>query len=164
MPLRADQIDVECPFEATELLYRRVSKDGLNSASELLPSELSTFSFNKNIDSAPSVLRSAFCEPTDALALECSEGKDVSNWLVFAIAVGELPTPLEAGDGRFFETYPVHRPLPLCGAHSVIASSVVGGNTRVYSPPPRSVKNALRTKLATRFKPVTLARSATTTA
>jgi hypothetical protein len=155
LPLRADEIDLTKPFDATELLYRRVSKGGVNPAGELLPSELDTFSFDKSIDSAPSVLRSAFCGPTDVLAVECSAGKDVSNWLVFAIAVGELPTPIEAGDGRSFEIYPVHRPLPLCGAHSVIASGVGRGNMRAYTPPPRSVKNALRTKLATRFKLVT---------
>jgi hypothetical protein len=154
LPLRADEVDAGLQFESSELLYRRVSKNGVNSLGELLPSELNTFSFDKDLDSAPSVLRSAFSKPVDALALDCANGKDVSDWRVFWIAVADLPTPLAAPDGRSFEFYPVHRPLPQCGAHSVIASCTAGDTARTYKAPPRSVRNDLRTKLAVRLKPV----------
>lgn len=156
MPLRADEVDIGLQFEPTELLYRRVSKDGVNSAGEFLPSELNTISFNKHIDSAPSVLRSAYSKPLDVIASDCAGEKDVSAWRVFAIAVDDLPTPVVAQDGRSFDFYPVHRPLPRCGAHSVISCCITGDKTRIYVVPPRSIKNALRTKLATSLKPVVI--------
>jgi hypothetical protein len=127
LPLRRDEVDTERAFEADELLYRRVSPDGVNANGEFLPSELNTISFNAEVDSAPSALRGLYCEPADTIATECADGNDVSSWRIFAVAVGDLPGPLVAGDDRSFDIFPVHRPLPLCGAHSVIASCITRG-------------------------------------
>lgn len=157
MPLRQDEVDDQRAFDPAELLYRRVSREGLNANGEFLPSELNTISFNEGIDSAPSVLRSLFCEPEDVIAAECANGKDVSNWRVFALVVNDLPSPIVAGDGKSFDVFPLHRPLPMCGAHSVIASCATGDLTRAYAPPPRSVRNALRAKLASLLKPIEIA-------
>ena len=162
MPLRRDEVDTERPFEPAELLYRRVSPDGVNGNGEFLPSELNTISFNNEIDSAPSVLRSQFSEPKDVIATECADGNDVSSWRIFAVAVGDLPSSLVSGDSRSFDIFPVHRPLEFCGAHSVIASCPSSDPTRTYFPPPRSVKNALRAKLATLLRPIKIVNEMTT--
>jgi len=153
LPLRADEVDPSVPFTESERLFRRVSPNGFNAARELLPSELNTFSFDKDIDSAPSVMRSLFCDWIDVLSFDCSQ-RDVSDWQVFYLNVQDLPSELPAGDGRGFTFFPVHRPLALCGAHSVISSAVLGDETRTYVAPPRPVRNALRTKLATILKPI----------
>lgn len=151
MPLKEIEVDVNIPFAADERLYRRVSPGGLNNAGEFLPSALNTFSFDKDLDSAPSVMRGAFCDWNDVLAFDCAD-QELVGWMVYYVTVGELPQSLTAADGRVFAFFPVHRPKPLCGAHSVIASYVALDETRKYVPPPRPVRNALRTILATTLK------------
>ncbi len=154
MPLRRDEVTKDLPFSNEELLYRRVGNNGVNSAGELLPSELNTLSFDREIDGAPSVLRGAYASPKDVLERECAEDKDVSSWLVYEIAVGSLPSPIVSDDGKSFDFFPVHRPLELCGAHSVIASCRSGDEHKAYLLPPRSVRNSLRAKMATLLRPV----------
>lgn len=159
-PLTDSQVDKAQPFEASELLYRRVYPSEVNSVGELDPSSLSSISFSKDIKGSPSVLRSAFATPDDAIASECADGKDVSACSVFYIEVGRLPGPLAAGDGKNISFHPVHHPLPTCGAHSVIASYNSGDANREYVMPSRVVRNALRAKLAILMKDVAMAASA----
>lgn len=153
MPLRGDEVDANLPFEETELLFRRVARDGVDDTGTLLPSELNTMSFDKTIDGAPSFLRSAFSIPEDVLHTACADEKDVSNWLAYEISVGALPSPIVGKDNRSFDVFPVHRPLTQCGAHSVIATCHTNDSTRAYTLPPRSVRNDLRARIATRLRP-----------
>ena len=156
-PLTECEVDKAKPFEASELLYRRVDPSEMNSVGEIDPSSLTSISFDKEIEGSPSVLRSLFASPEDAIASECTGGKDASACSVFSIAVGALPGPLTSGDGRNFSFHPVHHPVPTCGAHSVIASYYSNDAAKVYVMPPRSIRNTLRANLAVLMKKTTVA-------
>jgi hypothetical protein len=154
LPLLVSQVDTALPFDATELLFRRVNPSDVNSRGELTPSSLSSMSFNKDIVGCPSVLRSMFAMPHDAVHADCAGGHDQSSCYVFSIAVNALPGPIKTGDQRSISFHPVHHPLPSCGAHSVIASYLSDDLARKYLAPTRPVKNAFRTGLAINMKRV----------
>jgi hypothetical protein len=152
LPLTNREVDVQLAFEGTELLYRRASPGEINSAGELDPSQLESISFSKYVEGAPSVLRGAFAVAADAIAPECAGGKNVSDCSVFEIEVRELPVALKSGDGREFNFFPTHHPLADCGAHSVISCHLAGDADKRYVVPTRPVRNALRSKLATKMR------------
>jgi hypothetical protein len=126
---------------------------------ELLPSELETFSFDKEIEGAPSVNRGMFSSPEDVLHVDCA-GKPLQGWFVYCVTVGSLPQSLAAGDGKLFDFKPVHRPKTLCGAHSVISSYLKADVEQTYRMPTRPVKNALRAKLVSILSPCDVAPAA----
>jgi hypothetical protein len=146
LPLRADQVSPEQPFDDGELLYRRISPDELNSKGEIDPSRIQVTGFTKDINSSPSVNRGAFSLPEDVLSMPCA-GKDVQSWTVFFLQVQALPKGLLAGDGRAFDFFPHHAPLEMCGAHSVIASCLAA-NPNQYAKPTRPVVNDFKVKFA----------------
>lgn len=149
MPLRAEQVDPLVPFDNEELLYRRVSPEELNSMGEVDPTRINATSFSKEIQSAPSVNRSAFSKPEDVLSSCCASGKDVSSWVIFLLSVERLPKELVAGDGRRFDFVPQHLPLEDCGAHSVIASCRSEDSLHEYVKPSQAVINDFKVKFAT---------------
>ena len=153
MPLLESEVDISVEFRPEEPLYRRILASELTNG-EIGPNSLNSVSFDKNVSGAPSVLRGAFARPIDALHSDCAGGKNVSNHLVFFILVRDLPSPIQTPEGNAFEFYPLHKPLPTCGAHSVIASCSAGDPARAYAKPSRPARNDLRAKLAVLLQPV----------
>jgi len=151
LPLIDKEVDTSVLFSPEELLYRRVNPSHLNTNGELGPETLNTFSFEASIESAPSVNRSQFSQPEDVIHINCACGKDVSGYLVYSINVVSLPTNLEFGS-KVFRFFPVHIPLALCGAHSVISCCYEADSYQKYEKPPRPVRNAFRTLLATKLR------------
>lgn len=155
LPLKANEVDPKAPFTPEELLYRRVERSELNSRGEVDPTRINAVSFRKDVESAPSVMRSKFSSPQDVLDVLCAE-RDVNGWLVFSIRVDELPTGLTTGDGRSFDFFPKHVPLENCGAHSVTASALSGDPSRTYAKPNPKVTAAFKARFATALKQVPL--------
>lgn len=153
MPLLENEVDISVEFAPEEPLYRRALASELVDG-ELVVSSLESVSFGKEVSGAPSVLRGRFAKPIDALHADCAGGKDVSRHLVYFILVRDLPDVIQTPEGNAFEFYPLHKPEPTCGAHSVIASCLAGDPTRVYAKPSRTVRNDLRAKLAVRLQRV----------
>ena len=151
MPLKRSEVEPRA-FTDGELLYRRVAFRDLNSEGELDPSSLNSMSFGDEIDGAPSVLRSAFAVAEDALAAGCANSKDVTQHVVYELAVVDLPAALSKGGSPRIRLLPMHHPLELCGAHSVIAACKAGDEHRIYVVPSKAVRNDLRVKLATKMK------------
>jgi hypothetical protein len=154
LPRSDKEVDICRPFDGEELIFRRASPSEINSVGELDPSQLASVSFGKEFKGAPSVLRGAFSVPSDALTPDCSGGKDSSHCSVFQMKVTNLPKEVVSGDGRKFDFYPLHDPLPTCGAHSVISCCHSGDPQMEYVVPPRAVKNQLRSTLASFMKKV----------
>lgn len=154
MPLLEEEVDATAAFLPEELLYRRVSSSELTEG-ELDPSRLNSVSFSKDVEGAPSVLRGRFSTPSDAMHIDCCNGKDKSDCLVYYLAVADIPGPLESGDGKSFAFFPIQKPLARCGAHSVLASYYEGDPDRAYVSPSRKVRNNLRARLATTMLPIT---------
>jgi hypothetical protein len=156
LPLRDSEVDSTHAFAADELLYRRVLPSEELEEGEIDPTRFNSLSFKKELDGAPSVLRSQFAAPEDALHPNCAGEKNVSEQKVYSIRVDELPAIIKSQDGKEYTVYPVHRPLPSCGAHSVIGSCIVEDLTKTYAIPSQTARNDLRVKLAARMRPVTL--------
>lgn len=152
LPLTRDQVDVTHPFSPEELLYRRIPLE-LNSMGEIVPTLVSGISFKSEVQTSPSVNRSAFSSPEDVLDSQCANNKDVSNWLVYFLRVDNLPRGLVAGDNRVFDFVPRHIPLESCGCHSVIASVLRTDHT-VYEKPSQAVINAFKVKFALALSPI----------
>jgi hypothetical protein len=125
LPLKATEVDPEASFSEDELLYRRLERNELNGKGEVDPTRINFISFNRNVESAPSVMRSRFSQPEDVLHILCAE-RDTAGWLVYFVRVDDLPKNLQSGDGRCFDFLPKHVPLIDCGAHSVIACAASG--------------------------------------
>ena len=151
MPLGENEVDTSAPFQPDEMLYRRVLRSEELSDGEIYPTGLESVKFDKNAESAPSVLRSAFASAADALHRDCASQKDVSDQFVYSIRVAELPEVITCDTGKQYSVFPLHAPLPTCGAHSVISCCNLGDSTRTYQKPSRSARNDLRVKLATRL-------------
>lgn len=156
MPLRENEVDTSVPFTATEQLFRRVLPWEELADGEIDPTRFNSLSFNKVPDGAPSVLRGQFASPGDVLHRDCANDKDVSNQFVYSILVGELPTEIRSDDGNLFSVFPLHRPEPTWGAHSVISCCRSGDESRTYLPPSKSAKRDLRVKLAVRMRKIRL--------
>lgn len=159
LPLRDAEVDSSRAFVADELLYRRVLPSEELNEGEIDPTRFNSLSFKNDLDGAPSVLRSQFASPEDALHPDCAGDKDVSHQKVYSIRVDELPATIKSQDGKEYSVYPAHRPLPTCGAHSVIGSCDAGDLTRTYAVPSKTARNDLRVKLATRMRPTRLERT-----
>jgi hypothetical protein len=153
LPLKASEVDVDSPFTPDELLYRRIGPAELNSKGELDPTRIESISFRKNVESAPSVMRSRFSEPEDVLHILCAQ-RDTAGWIVYFVLVDRLPTAMLSGDGRSFDFFAKHVPLENCGAHSVVASALSNDPTRAYAKPSQGVINDFKTKFATALRPV----------
>jgi hypothetical protein len=148
LPLAASQVDITRPFTANELLYRRVSKEEIGPNGEVDPSRIQSISFKADVQTAPSVMRSAFSEPHDVLHFLCA-GRDTSGWSVYSATVGSLPQGLKAGDGREFRFFPAHLPEEKCGAHSVVACCRQSDISRTYEKPTKTVIWEFKVKFAT---------------
>lgn len=153
LPLKASEVDATAPFTPEELLYRRVERSELNSKGEVDPTRINAISFKKDVESAPSVMRSRYSTPADVLHVLCAE-RDTTNWLVFSARVDGLPSGLKSGDGRSFDFFPKHVPLEDCGAHSVVASAQSDDVSKAYAKPSDGVVNAFKAKFATSLKRV----------
>jgi hypothetical protein len=148
LPVAAVEVDVRKPFSNDELLFRRAFPSELNSKGELVPIQLESFRFSKDVEGAPSFLRGAYAVPRDAIHRDCAADKDVSGSFVFQIFVSELPGPIETGDGkRRYSFWPVPDPIDLCGAHCVIGSYLHDDPTRTYSKPSSAVFTELRAQI-----------------
>jgi hypothetical protein len=155
LPLAANQVDSELPFRPEELLYRRLSKSELGPMGEVDPSRIEAIGFKAEVQTAPSVMRSAFSKPRDVLHFLCAR-RDTSDWLVYSIPVLRLPSNLLAGDGRLFRFFPVHLPEPKCGAHSVIASCIHSDPTNTYVRPSSKVVWEFKVQFALGLSPVSV--------
>lgn len=153
LPLRDFEVDSSRAFVADELLYRRILPSEELEDGEIDPTRFNSLSFKKELDGAPSVLRSQFASPEDALHPDCAGNKNVSQQRVYSIRVDELPEIIKSQDGKQYSVYPVHRPLPTCGAHSVIGSCMGGDLTKTYAVPSQTARNDLRVKLAAKMRP-----------
>jgi hypothetical protein len=148
LPVTAVEVDVRKPFSDDELLFRRALPIELNSRGELVPTQLESFSFSKNVEGAPSFLRGAYAVPSDAIHRACAADKDVSHCFVFQMFVSEMPGPIATGDGkRLYLFWPVADPIDLCGAHCVIGSHLHDDPMRAYSKPSGAVVNELRVRI-----------------
>jgi hypothetical protein len=159
LPLRDFEVDSTRAFAADELLYRRVLPSEELEEGEIDPTRFNSLSFKKELDGAPSVLRSQFASPQDALHPDCAGPKDVSQQRVYSIRVDELPGVIKSRDGKEYNVYPLHRPLPTCGAHSVIGSCMAGDLTKTYAVPSQTARNDLRVKLAAGMKRLSLVKN-----
>jgi hypothetical protein len=153
LPLTEKEVNTCAPFSSQELLYRRVSPSEL-TAGILDPSRMNSISFSKEVEGAPSLLRGLFSSPFDVLDKNCCDGKDKSGCLVYYIEVAHVPSGLPSGEGVLYAFYPMHNPLPSCGAHSVLACYIQADETQRYIAPSRKVRNDLRTKLANQLLPI----------
>lgn len=154
MPVPESEVDPSRPFKPAEPLYRRVLPWEELSDGEIDPSRLNSVSFKKEVQSSPSVLRGEFAVPADALHKDCADQKDVSDNLVYYISVAELPPRINSDDGKQYCVFPLHFPLPTCGAHSVVSCCRTEDSTRKYERPSRSARNDLRVKLAAKMRKV----------
>ena len=154
MPLRENEVDASAPFRPDEQLYRRVLPQEELSDGEIDPTRFNSISFKKEVESAPSVLRGAFATPEDAVHPDCADQKDVSHQFVYSTSVSSLPKLIRSGDGKEFEIFPKHLPLPTCGAHSVVSCCRAGDDTKKYERPSPSARYDLRVKLAANMKKV----------
>jgi hypothetical protein len=156
LPRLESEVDSSASFSTDELLYRRVRREEELNEGEIDPTRFNSFSFKKGIEGAPSVLRGKFATATDALHPDCANGTDVSKLLVYGITTGDLPPVISSDCGKKFEVFPLHKPEPLCGAHSVVATCEAGDALRSYAIPTKSARNDLKVKLAAKMRPVAI--------
>ena len=152
MPLRENEVDTSVPFSSEENLYRRVLPSEELRDGEIDPTRLTSVSFEKGVEGAPSVLRGRYAEAEDVLHKDCAGQKDVSEQFIYFIPVGSLPDVINSGDGSVYKVFPLHFTRPTCGAHSVISCCVAGDETRTYRRPSHSARYDLRVKLATSMR------------
>jgi hypothetical protein len=154
LPLSANEVDITRLFDDSELLFRRVAPEELNSKGELEPTQIKAMSFGNAFPSCPSVLRSDFSQPEDVLHNACS-GQDLVGWFIFFVTVGNLPSSIKSGDlKKEYQFFPVHLPEPNCGAHSVIACALAGDPLKVYAKPSYKVYADFKIKLALALRPI----------
>jgi hypothetical protein len=157
LPLTETEVDPSTPFEAQEQLYRRILSSEELLDGEIDPTRFNSVSFNKEVQSAPSVLRSHYASAEDALHKDCANQKDVSGQFVYYVFVRDLPGEIKSDDGKRYSVFPIHFPLPTCGAHAVVSCCLSGDQTRSYKKPSRSALNDLRVKLAAKMEKVRFA-------
>lgn len=142
-------------FGESERLYKRVPREHLSPEGEIEPS-LIQCSFNKDVKSAPSVLRGRYATARDALRPGCADGKDVSSQAVFYLKVSALPKQIISGDHRTYNFYPFHDPEESCYAHTVISCRNAESTERVYVRPTNAVRNAFKAKLVSSLRPAAM--------
>ena len=133
--------DSEDPvFADGELLYRRYKVEHFLNR-QLLPS---AFRFP-----CPSFNRGKYSAPEDVLHSDCCNGKKLPDgWGVLECSSTNLPTPINAEDGRIFQFEAIHKPLKCCYAHTEICCKISGEFIEVPSP---KVKEIFRVRLALRM-------------
>ena len=156
MPRSEKEVDASVPFAPDEELFRRVQRSEELADGEIDPTRFNSVSFKRDADGAPSVLRGHFSEPTDALRPDCAGQRDVSDHFVYMILVGDLPQEIRSAKGTSFSIFPLHRPEPTCGAHSVISSCRSDDESRTYAVPSKSARDRLRVLLAAKMQKVRL--------
>jgi hypothetical protein len=162
LPLPENEVDNSTPFTPAEPLFRRVLPSEELSDGEIDPTRLNSVSFKKEIQSAPSVLRGLYASPEDALHKDCANQKDVTGQFVYYVGVGDLPDEIKSDDGKMFNVFPLHFPVPTCGAHSVISCCRKGDGTRAYEMPSPSARYDLRVKLAAKLQKIRFAAATAT--
>jgi hypothetical protein len=142
-PLHSDGRVPDQIFEPQELLYRRVWPPHVISDNELNPAAVS---FR---DDDPSVVRSKYGSPSDALHADCAENQDVGSFDVYAVAASAVElSSICPNTRRVFAFKPVHAPLPACYAHSLISCREPSQSSDQHVEPTRPVRNDFRAKFA----------------
>jgi hypothetical protein len=142
-PLHSDGRFPDQVFEPQEHLYRRVWPAHVISENELNPASIS---FR---DDDPSVVRSKYGTPSDALHTDCADDQDVSSFEVYAVSASAVELSLLCPDTRrVFVFRPVHAPLSACYAHSLISCREPARNPDQHVEPTRPVRNDFRAKFA----------------
>lgn len=157
MPQHTDGRSANQSFPPDEKLYRRIHPIEINSMGEVIPARIQTVSFKSSVEGAPSVNRALYSTPADVLHPDCCDGRDRSDYLVYAISVKDLPGVLHCQDGRDFAFIPHHHPLETCFAHSVVKSVDVADGAQVYRQLPKSLREQFRVRFASLLEPVTIA-------
>jgi hypothetical protein len=130
----------EDEFQPLEKLYRRYLDYHFEDG-ELDPSAIR---FNE----PPSVLRSQFSEPADALHANCAEGQEVTKYGVLSMPHTAVNQDHRAQTGADFSFCAVHDPLPACYAHSEIRCTTSKDGRRAHIEPTKDVRDKFRVKLA----------------
>jgi hypothetical protein len=157
LPLCDKEVDTSIAFAPEEALYRRVLPSEELDDGEIDPTRLNSVSFKKEVQSAPSVLRGKYATPEDVLHKDCADQKDVTGQLVYFVSVSDLPPEIHSDDGNASCVFPLHLPVPSCGAHSVISCCRKGDETRTYEKPSKSARYDLRVKLAAKMRKIRFA-------
>jgi hypothetical protein len=150
LPLTASEVEAHHPFSDDELLYRRIGPDDFNSKGELKPTRIN---FTRDVQEAPSVMRSEFCTPEDVLHISCAKVVR-PELMVYFSRVDWLPQEILSGDQRTFCFFPLHRPEETCGAHSVIGCGHVDDPEKNYQRPSGKVVNDFKVKYAAILFPI----------
>lgn len=150
-PAKRGRCKPDQTFDSDESLYRRIPPDGVGPHGELVPSSFQC-SFGDEINKSPSVIRSKYGTPRDALHSNCARGNDVSHFHVYYLLVSEIPCTIESGDGRTFNFFPFHDPEDNCYAHTVIGCRTEGAAMGAYSEPTRGVRNKFKAQLIAALK------------
>lgn len=150
MPLRDHEVDTTIPFDPDERLFRRFLPSEIVDG-EITPASLNSMGFEKLEQGAPSVVREHFGTIWDTLHPDCG-GNTAKDFEVFSVQVRNVPKGVKSTDGKEFDFFPRHAPMPACGAHSVISCCSAGDVSQTYTKPPSSARNDFRQKLARFFK------------
>lgn len=143
-PVKLGTRQEEPCFKDDEQLFRRFPP---SVKSEVLATSIR---FNE----PPSFCRSQFARPEDTIHPNCANGKDVSQFGVFALPVAATRVVLSDENHKTYHFVPKHRPEPNCYAHTEIhclmqrdsdGSAVSNGHIK----PPKIVRNQLRKQIAT---------------
>lgn len=142
-PLHAEGRPIDPVFEDAELLYRRVRPEHVISWNELNPAAISFRS------DAPSVVRSKYGTPADALHSDCAGGRTLNGMDVYAVSAKVTKASIRCpSTGRVFDFAPAHDPLPTCYAHSLVTCRDAADALARHAEPTRPVKNDFRLRFA----------------
>lgn len=152
-PIKRGKRPANQRFRPEEKLYRRVPPGSINSLGEIEPSSLQ-ISFDKDVKSAPSMVRARYASPRDAIHQCCAGPRDVSSFAVFFLRTAELPKGIGSGDGKQLDFYPLHDPEETCYAHTVVACKHEGEGIGAYVKPSRPAKNAFKAQFVAALRRV----------
>jgi hypothetical protein len=142
-PLHSDGRLIDPVFEDSELLYRRILATYVISEDELNPAAIS---FSKG---APSLIRSKYGTPQDAIHPDCADDQDVTKFDVYGVPASAINLTLVCSQTRrCFDFSGSHAPLTKCYSHSLIDCREKTKENIGYSVPTRPVKNDFRVKFA----------------
>jgi hypothetical protein len=150
-PQHTGSLTPDQAFDDAERLYHRVPPDRPGPNGEIVPSDIRC-EYKKELKKCPSVVRSRYATPEDALHSDCAGGHDVSKFLLFYLVAGDLPKGVEAGSGQLYDFYPRHDPEPTCYAHTLIACKKRESAQGEYDPPSTHVRNKLKSHFVAAFE------------
>ena len=137
-------------FTLQERLFRRVPASHMLGGRATLAGIKAGLSYPDKAEGearnlkSPSCVRQKHGTPEDARSPHCANGRDVSNFAVISIEVGQLPINFETVIGRHFDFYAFHQPLNTCPGHTLIHSCETGASSPQYDDPTQDAKNKLR--------------------